>query len=214
LPNRGPARPQARLPPRPARTPRPPSPPARGRTRGPARRPRSPPGSRPEPALGPPRHTARPEVRCAGVRAPAKTSSTTRSAEPSRSRASASRASATWTGTFTPRGSGRAVRTAAATSSDTSTARWREPGRVAPTYRASVSAPAPRCTTRSGAPASAARSTTWPSRRTYSNARYVGSARSTCDCGVPSTESSQPEGRSPSGSTETVTASPWSTGRR
>src|SRR3712207_2522910 len=67
---------------------------------------------------------------------------------------------------------------------------------VAATYRGRVSAPPPRCSTRSGAPGGASRSIAAAIRRTYSNSRCVGSARSTCDCGAPSSSSVTPDGRS------------------
>ena len=99
------------------------------------------------------------EVRWAGVRAPSKTSRTTRSDDAGRIRPMASRASAICTGTRIPRGRASRSRIAATTDSSASTARCRDPGRVVPMYRARVRAPAPRWTTRIGSPAGAIVST-------------------------------------------------------
>jgi hypothetical protein len=87
------------------------------------------------------------EVRWAGVRPPANTSAITTSNESARSRSSTVRASPIRT--RTPR-SGSLRRTRSTSAASTSTASCVEPGRVAMTYRARVSAPAPRCSTRSG----------------------------------------------------------------
>ena len=108
------------------------------------------------------------EVRWAGVRPPSKTSAITTSNEPARSRSSTVRASPIRT--RTPR-SGSLRRTSSISAASTSTATWVEPGRVAVTYRAMVSAPAPRCSTRSGSAGGAAVSITCPIRRTYSKSR-------------------------------------------
>ncbi len=72
------------------------------------------------------------------------------------------------------------------------------------------SAPPPRCRTSSGSPSPAAPSTTWASRRAYSNSRCAGSSRSTYDWGAPSTVRSQARSRSTSGIRRAV---PWSTSR-
>jgi hypothetical protein len=108
------------------------------------------------------------EVRWAGVRPPANTSEITTSKEPARSRSSTSRASPIRI--RTPR-SGSRRRTSSASAASTSTASCDDPGRVAVTYRASVRAPAPRCSTRNGCAAGAAVSITCPSRLMYSKSR-------------------------------------------
>ena len=108
------------------------------------------------------------EVRWAGVWPPANTSAITTSKEPGRSRSSTSRASPIRI--RTPR-TGSLRRTRSTSAASVSTASWAEPGRVAATYRASVRAPAPRCSTRSRCPGGAAVSITCPSRRTYSKSR-------------------------------------------
>ena len=87
------------------------------------------------------------EVRWAGVRPPANTSAITTSNESARSCSSTARASPIRT--RTPR-SGSLRRTRSTSAASTSTASCVEPGRVAVTYRARVSAPAPRCSTRMG----------------------------------------------------------------
>jgi GTPase len=134
------------------------------------------------------------EVMLAGVCAASNTSVSTTSKEAGRSVPSAARASPMRTRMRDRGGNGSCARTRSMSAASRSTASWPDPGRVTATYRASVSAPAPRCSTRSGP--DSATSTRWPSRRMYSNSRYRGSSRSTWECGTPSMSSIQALGRS------------------
>lgn len=107
------------------------------------------------------------DVRCAGTREPPNTSPTTRSADRAGAASSHARASAPCTVIPAPSGTGRCSATSASSARSASTTCCREPGRVAATYRGSVSAPPPRWTTSSGAPSPPAASTTWARRRAY-----------------------------------------------
>ena len=111
------------------------------------------------------------DVRWAGVRPPANTSAITTSQDPAGRRSSTARASPTRIRTGRGRPSGSLSLIRSTSSASISTASCAEPGLVAATYRASVSAPAPRCSTRSGCAAGAAVSITCPSRLTYSKSR-------------------------------------------
>ena len=146
-------------------------------------------------------------TRSPGTRPPAKASTTTTSAYPSRSSAIPRRPSTGRTLMPLRGGSGSSSRTRSVTSTAGSRTICGERGREAATYRGSVIAAPPTCTTRTGAPAGAQASSRSAIRRTYSNSRRSGWRRSTCDWFIPSSRSTNVPGPSPGTISQVVTRS-------